>query len=356
MSEDRSERPHLQPLQLLPGADYIPAPLPARTLAYILDIIASVIITFSLHRAVELIVAGPLSGGSLFARTLTLSTWFMGTLGYWVVVPLATGSTPGKMLFHLRVVPERDRPLGAEQVVLREVIGHALGIAALGIGTLVAARDPKARTLQDRVAGTRLVQFTRPRPELYQVADLRTADEEGILYTDQLPQEDTSGADTAPPDTAPPPGQEAAGEYTGETIPGQPAPEETGVPSRPSAARPMPHIGEPADRVSDPSKTIYRRPEGETAYERKQRAARGPTVEVLAEALRNTAFLVDSGQLMPKVLERKRTEFVERMRTADLGPDPKEAVRMVVTLGRNGLLGREDLERLRDILRERMDQ
>ena len=357
MSEEPSASALSETLRLHPGADYVPAPLSARALAYLLDLVASVVITFSLNRAALLLLAGPMADGSFLARTFGLSTWFIGGLGYWLVVPMAIGSTPGKMLFHMRVVPERDRPLGPEQVILREIVGHALSIASLGIGFLIAARDDGARALHDRLAGTRLVQFTRPRPELYQVTDLRRADEAGTLHTDLLPAREEH-PDEGGRSAGAPPGPEVRDVDENPTragpeeAPSTPAGPSESAPS-PSAAREMPSIGGEGTGARGPSRTLYRRPEGETAYERKQRAAKGPTLPVLAEALRNTAALVDAGQLMPKVLERKRAEFVEDVRTADLGTDPRAAVQTVVELGREGLLTREELTRLRDILRER---
>ena len=100
--------------------------------------------------------------------------------------------------------------------------------------------------------------------------------------------------------------------------------------------------------------SLYARPAAETAFERKQRAARGPTVLDLAEALRRTAELVAQGQLVQKVLDKKRLDFVAQMERIDLSEAPTESIRIVVELGREGLLTRDELETVRDILQNRL--
>ena len=74
----------------------------------------------------------------------------------------------------------------------------------------------------------------------------------------------------------------------------------------------------------------------------------------LAEALRRTAELVRQGQLMQKVLDRKRQDFVGQMVRIDLNEAPAESIRIVVELGREGLLTRDQLETVRDILQKRL--
>jgi hypothetical protein len=218
------------------------------------------------------------------------------------------------MLFGLRLVPERDRPIGLAQVLLHELVGPLATAATLGLGFLSAGRDPAARTLADRLAGVRTVQFTPPRPEVYQVQDLTADPATGRLFSVEL-----------------------------------------GMPLEPTAA-PAAESGDGANRPVPPpvGGTLYARPRGETAWERKQRAARGPGVSELAEALRNTARLVNEGAIMPKVLERKRSDFVERMRTVDLGPDPREAVQTIIRLGHDRILSREELQAVHEILKRRL--
>ncbi|MFC1530563.1 hypothetical protein ACFL6R_07650, partial [Gemmatimonadota bacterium] len=102
--------------------------------------------------------------------------------------------------------------------------------------------------------------------------------------------------------------------------------------------------------------SLYARPAAETAYERRLRAAQGPTVLDLAEALRRTAELVQQGQLMEKVLDRKRQDFLDQLGRIDLSASPAEAVRIIIELGREGVLTRDELIAARDILQKRLKE
>jgi uncharacterized RDD family membrane protein YckC len=174
------------PSALEPGVDFLPAPMTTRILAWVLDLAASVVITLALYRFLGEALLRIFGPGSFLGRTFELSFLFIGVLGYWGVVPAATGSSPGRMLFGLRLVPERERPIGLAQVLLHELIGPIATAATLGLGFLGAARDPAGRTLADRLAGLRTVQFTPPRPEVYQVQDVTADPATGRLFSGEL--------------------------------------------------------------------------------------------------------------------------------------------------------------------------
>jgi len=366
------------PLRLEPGVDFHPAPLPTRILAYLLDLAASVIITFALYRFGGLLLLRLMGGDTFIAQTFSQSMLFIGGLGYWVVLPLTTGATPAKMLFHLRIVPDVGKPLGPTQVILREVIGHVATVTSLGVGFLIAARDPHLRGLNDLLAGTRIIQLTPPRPELYRIHDLRTVDMEGTLVSDDarvveevrvqkvgeglersveevIPAEEIveiAGQEVtiSEEEVAEIAGQEAAISEVEPAI--EMAAEIAGQEAAVSEVEPA--IEKTAEIAQPPVSSLYVRPAGETAQERKMRAARGPTIEELATALRRTAVLVEEGQLMPKVMDRKREDFVDQIKTTDLGDSSVEAVKIIVALGKEGLLTREELEQVYDILRNRL--
>jgi len=57
---------------------------------------------------------------------------------------------------------------------------------------------------------------------------------------------------------------------------------------------------------------------------------------------------------MPKVLERKRREFIEQMEKVHLGPDPQQTVRLLIALGRDHILSREELQQVHAILKRRL--
>jgi|GEM_PF-2535520 len=335
------------PLYLRAGEDWIvPAPL-GRALAWIMDAAASIVITLSLHRFGGDLFLNAFGPESFIGQTLATSFWFIGGFGYWVIMPSWTGATPAKMLFNLRIVPVRPEPLTPLQVIMREVVGQAAMIATAGIGFVLAVRDLQGRGPNDRAAGTRLIQFTSSRPELYRVQDLQPSDETDTFVSwalqEALPVASAAGAGTdsgSGPDAA-----AAAAAGHAETTA---AAADTTVP----ATGTPPLVPSPPPRRS--TANLYGRTAEETAFERRQKAALGPTVAESAAALQRTARLVDEGQLMPKVLERKRAEFIEALTTLQLGDDPNDAVRAVIDLGRAGVLEREQLERARDILKERL--
>lgn len=313
-------------LRLEPGADFHPAPLLVRTIAYVMDLVASVIITLALYQFIGQALLRAFGGNPFIAQVLGNSMYFIGGLGYWVFLPLGTGATPAKMLFHMRIVPESEKPLSPIQVLLREIIGHAATVLTLGLGFLIASRDPRLRGLNDRLAGTRLIQFTSPHPELYRVQDLCTVDKEGTLQSKSVQVAEVLVAE--PADSA----------------------EIQAQPEAPPAAAPQ----EPVSRTEPEKSSLYTRPTGETAHERKIRAAMGPTIEELAAALRRTAEMVTEGQLTQKALDRKREDFIDKVRTADLGDAPTDAISIIVELGKEGILTRSELEEVRDILRKRL--
>ncbi len=297
------------PLQLKAGVDYHPAPILIRILAYVMDLAASVLITLALYRFAGLFLRSALSGNPFLANTFSQSMFFIGGFGYWVAVPLATGATPAMMLFRMRIVPVGNNPISPIQIILREIIGQILTALTLGIGFLIALRDETRKGLSDRLARTRLVQFTSHHPELYRVQDLCTVGRNGTLQSIKAGEFQKT---------------DALSSTTDETI------EE---------------IELSADSLVD---------SGETAYERKLRAAKGPTVQELSSALRRTAEMVEEGELTQKVLDRKREDFVQKIRTADLSVPPDDSVREIVELGKSGLLTRKELAEVLEILRERM--
>lgn len=338
------------------GVDFQPAPVLARILAYLLDVVASVIITLALYRFIGGLFLNMFGSESFIGLTLSTSMWSFGGLGYWVVIPAATGATPAKMLFQLMIIPDSHRPLTLFQVIQREVIGHAVNIVTVGLGFLLALQDVKNRGLNDRIAGTRLIQFTSPQPDLYRIQDLSFDEDEGLLVSYEARVAEDTGAE--PGDTEPIPDESSPDE----PLPDEPdSPDDGGVHADLKVADPTGSAGDatsaPESAGTDTAETgrsLYARPKAETAHERMIRAARGPTVRDLAEALRRTAELVEQGQLMPKVLDRKRGDFVEQMRTVDLGEDPAESVQIIVELGQEGLLTRDELQQVRDILRQRL--
>jgi len=188
------------PLKIVEGVDFITAPLLSRFIAYILDMVATVIILLSLHRFVGVWLLNMLGNDSFTAMTINTSLWFIGGLGYWVVVPTVASATPAKMLFQLRILSESPGPLTPLQIIQREILGHAATILSLGMGFLyLVSRDPEGHALNDRLSGTRLVQFTSPRPELYKIQDLHADTTEGTWISYEAAGVEDPGETVSPP-------------------------------------------------------------------------------------------------------------------------------------------------------------
>ncbi len=83
------------------------------------------------------------------ATFLGLAIGIVYTIGFWT----ASGATPGKMLFGLKVLTEDGEPIGLDKAVLR-FIGLWVNILTLGIGYLMIAFRKDKRGLHDLIAGT----------------------------------------------------------------------------------------------------------------------------------------------------------------------------------------------------------
>ncbi len=71
------------------------------------------------------------------------------TIGFWT----ASGATPGKMVFGLKVLTVDGDPIGLDKAVLR-YIGLWVNVLTLGIGYLFIAFRKDKRGLHDLIAGT----------------------------------------------------------------------------------------------------------------------------------------------------------------------------------------------------------
>ncbi len=83
------------------------------------------------------------------AALLGLALGIVYTIGFWT----ASGATPGKMVFGLRVLTVDGDPIGLDKAVLR-YIGLWVNVLTLGIGYLMIAFRKDKRGLHDLIAGT----------------------------------------------------------------------------------------------------------------------------------------------------------------------------------------------------------
>lgn len=93
------------------------------------------------------LVGGSLNdGGWLIASLIGLTNF--------VLLPLFTGRSLGKMIVGLRIVRSDGGQAGIPQLLLRQVLGYILTILTLGLGFLVSALNGSGRALHDYVSGT----------------------------------------------------------------------------------------------------------------------------------------------------------------------------------------------------------
>jgi uncharacterized RDD family membrane protein YckC len=81
-----------------------------------------------------------------------------------VIFPMFSGQSIGKMLTGLRVVRTDGKVASFSQLLVRHSIGYLLTIATVGIGFLFSILNQKGRALHDFLAGT-VVVYGRRRTE-----------------------------------------------------------------------------------------------------------------------------------------------------------------------------------------------
>jgi uncharacterized RDD family membrane protein YckC len=130
------------------------AGLPARTVAFAVDLVLAQLAFIVLAAVVGLVVelVGDLRPAWLFG-TLAGAGWTVLVGGYFVFFWTLGGQTPGMRLLHLRVVGPADSTIGVGRAVLRFVMLLVAIIPAfLGLASILF--DERRRGLQDFVART----------------------------------------------------------------------------------------------------------------------------------------------------------------------------------------------------------
>ena len=74
-----------------------------------------------------------------------------------VIFPLFTGKSLGKMLTGLRIVKADGNPPSLGSLLVRHLVGYPLTVLTFGLGLLIAAFSQKGRALHDLLAGTVVV-------------------------------------------------------------------------------------------------------------------------------------------------------------------------------------------------------
>lgn len=96
-------------------------------------------------------------GMKLLNSELSNSGWLiMFLLGVtnFVIFPMFSGQSIGKMLTGIRIVKKDGSPATFLQLLFRHTIGYLLTALTFGLGFLFSALNQKGRALQDLVGGT----------------------------------------------------------------------------------------------------------------------------------------------------------------------------------------------------------
>lgn len=134
------------------------ASLAARTLAFIIDVVVSLLwiplvlgslasLSASLEQLVTNAVSALLLLFPLFLLGVFYPAWFTSRFG----------GTIGKLLLGLRVVDEHHRQLAFKPAFFREVFAKPISIVTLGLGLWLAKNHPKRQGWHDELAGTYVV-------------------------------------------------------------------------------------------------------------------------------------------------------------------------------------------------------
>lgn len=99
-------------------------------------------------------------GGKLIPGQLNSAGWLIAVLAAltnFLIFPMFTGQSIGKMLTGLQIVQKDGHSAGFKNLLIRHFVGYPLTILTLGIGFLWAAFNTKGRALHDYIAGTIVV-------------------------------------------------------------------------------------------------------------------------------------------------------------------------------------------------------
>lgn len=138
------------------------APILLRCGALIIDyiiVVAVPVIGILLSRYVE---SNPAKLFNNSYYTTSLLVGLLVGLTNFVVFPLFSGQSVGKMLTGLRVVRADGSAASLSRILVRHLVGYPLTFLTLGLGFVFSFFNRDGRTLHDYISGTTLV-FGKPR-------------------------------------------------------------------------------------------------------------------------------------------------------------------------------------------------
>ncbi len=127
-----------------------------RMFAGLYDLLIVLALWFATGAAALAVTLGALDAAHPLFRLALVAV----ALGYFALSWQRGGQTIGARAWRVRVESNDGRGMPALTAWLRALV-TCLGALPLGLGTLIAALDHDRRSLQDRVAGTRVVRVPR---------------------------------------------------------------------------------------------------------------------------------------------------------------------------------------------------
>ena len=133
-----------------------------RFAAYIIDsiiVIAGLLFVRLAWLGIGAMISGTILGGNvLFHYSLKDIVLYIFKVMYFILLTWCTGTTVGKRLMNLRVVPaDRSQKLSFVDVLYRETVGRFLCGISIWIGYIVIGVDKEKRGFHDMLCDTRVV-------------------------------------------------------------------------------------------------------------------------------------------------------------------------------------------------------
>ena len=103
-------------------------------------------------------------GARLLGGSLSEASWLIAILlafTNFIVLPIFSGQSIGKMVAGLRIVGIDGRTPGKGAMLLRQTVGYLLTAGSLGLGFLFSVFSSKGRALHDYLAGTVVIYADR---------------------------------------------------------------------------------------------------------------------------------------------------------------------------------------------------
>jgi uncharacterized RDD family membrane protein YckC len=155
------KRPRAEQIIVGFDAERLKAPFLLRCGAILIDyilLVCPLVISFLLGRAFN--DAGAKDGANLLNSKVINAGWLIMILlavTNFVIFPMFTGKSLGKMLTGLRIVKADGNLPSLSSLLIRHLVGYPLTVLTLGLGFGVAVFHQKGRALHDFLAGTVVV-------------------------------------------------------------------------------------------------------------------------------------------------------------------------------------------------------